>query len=646
MITELYSFKNSKKASSSWGYVAGLTAPFVDRMIWVGAAGLALAAFIQFLTGTHQLFMYLNCLGVLLLLALVSSPRPVSVASKAFFLAAYFWLQILASLLSSGLLGTAEIMTANFIVFIVIVLRPLPGLLLSAAAVLNIFVFTGLVDTGLVSYSSRIFPMLNSASHWLVQGVAMAVFSVIAVSLVNYYRNNLLATISNLELSNKKLISLNQQLEHSRNRLSMLAYTDELTRLPNRIRFQKYVEERIHAEVDSAFLVLINLENFRTINTLYGTDYGDRLLQLIGLAFRGLLVKHRFIARLVGDEFAFWIEDIEKEQLEREVEKITSEASACLEKSSEFRHRLQFNTAAVRFPDDGASYQECMRAATATLKASKEQPEPCVLFYDETIMRSLEYEQRMLRLLERALIQNEFNVVYQPKVNLKTNQIQGLEALTRWSPPELGPTSPEAFIRLLTKQGLIFEFTKKIVEQVLSDMPELLCMFGSSLSVSINISPVVFLEDDFVKYLSSALEAGRVPPEKIILEITEDVFVDDPEKIQQVITELQGLGIGVSLDDFGKGYSSLSYISSFDFTELKVDRQFIRDIAENERSLSLFQTICRIASIYGYRVVAEGVENEKQVKALLQTCCDLAQGSYFAMPEPLICRKAPVSLFN
>ena len=241
----------------------------------------------------------------------------------------------------------------------------------------------------------------------------------------------------------------------------------------------------------------------------------------------------------------------------------------------------------------------------------------------------------MQLLLEKAVEHNEFSVVYQSKVNMRTKETVGVEALSRWETANIGEVSPEVFIEKLTKLNLIIPFSKKIITQILSDIPRLKREINPELLVSINISPVMFLEHNFVEYIMNALAEQQVEPGSIILEITEDVFVDDAEKIKQVFTELRSHGIGVSLDDFGKGYSSLSYISSFEFTEIKVDRVFIENICNDKRSYSLFQSICSIAAAYNYKVVAEGVEREDQISTILGAGCDIAQGYYFSKPKAL-----------
>jgi EAL domain-containing protein (putative c-di-GMP-specific phosphodiesterase class I) len=239
----------------------------------------------------------------------------------------------------------------------------------------------------------------------------------------------------------------------------------------------------------------------------------------------------------------------------------------------------------------------------------------------------------MQHALEQAVEKNEFKVVYQSKVNIRTHEIVGVEALSRLKAPGLGKVSPEVFIEYLTKLNLIVPFSKKIIKQILSDIPRLQQEIHPDVLVSINISPVMFLEHDFVDYILSELKHFQVGPRSIILEITEDVFVDDPAKIKQVFSQLHTHGIGVSLDDFGKGYSSLSYISSFEFTEIKVDRLFIENICTDKRSYSLFQSICSIAAAYNYKVVAEGVEREDQIETILGAGCEIAQGYYFSKPR-------------
>ncbi len=620
----------------NWEYIDPIVNPILHRLVQIGVIGLTIAATLQILDGaSSRLFIWINLGGAGAFSLLLFRPKLVTNSKKLLLIAAYFWLQIFTSFYYSGLLGSGEIMLALFIVVIVIALRPKTGLI---AAVLSVSVFLSfslLVHNNYFPFNQDIYFRHTRAAHWLVQGIVLAVFAVLVVSIINYLRTSLLNNIADLASSNAELRVLNRKLESRKNQISKLAYYDRLTHLPNRVHFMQHVTERISSGVQSAAMVLIDLRSFRIINSLLGSSYGDKVLRAIGEQLQALHDHRHFFARLGGDEFALWVENYTADGLSEGIDQTARQISSSVEKAYQMTHRISYYSAAARYPEDGRNYQECIQAAGAAMKRAKEKRATQLLFFNQEIFETVQEDSRIQRLLEQAVENDDFKIVYQPKVHMRSKKTIGVEALARWDSPQLGEVSPEVFIPKLTELNLIVAFSKRIIKRILQDIPTLKKQLHPDVLVSINISPVMFLEQDFVDYIMGELLSCRVAASSIILEITEDVFVDDPEKIKQVFSQLRRNGIGVSLDDFGKGYSSLSYISSFEFTEIKVDRVFIENIATDQRSYSLFQSICSIAAAYNYKVVAEGVEREEQIQTILGAGCDIAQGYYFSEPKAL-----------
>jgi diguanylate cyclase (GGDEF)-like protein len=610
-------------------------ARFLNMVMAIGAVGLAIGAGLQMAGGLPLYSAAIDGAGALFFGLLLLLRRRIGAAIKLVLIALYLGLQIYLSLLNSGLMGTGEVMIALLIVLTAVVMRPLRGLLISLSAVMTIFLFSFLLRHELVSFPGALSIQHNDPMQWILQGVTLAVFALFAVSVIHYFRSTLLSTIGQLEETNTALNEVNEELAQRRNQIYRLAYFDRFTGLPNRIKFKLHVLERISSGVEQAHLVLFDVHKFRIVNALYGNRFGDRILQAIGGSFRGKMAPGRYIARLGSDEFAMWIEGEDTEGLHAVVAELTAGVSAHLEARYALKHRIEFYSAAARFPDDGRNYQECARAAGAALKHGKEHGSTSLICYSRAIMRIVERESQVRSLLERALNVGQFELVYQRKVNIRTGTTVGVEALARWNPPELGEVPPEEFIRYCTDWGLIVPFSKYILQRVLEDIPLLSEQYGPEVQVSINISPAMFLDGGFPTYIRELLASSAVSPRRLVFEITEDVFVEDFERIRGVFEILQSLGIGLALDDFGKGYSALSYIRALQFNELKVDRFFIEHITTDWRNYALFQSICDIAAVYGSTLVAEGVETEEQVQALLGTGCDIVQGFYYSTPAPL-----------
>ncbi|PKA11638.1 histidine kinase, partial [Leptospira meyeri] len=247
----------------------------------------------------------------------------------------------------------------------------------------------------------------------------------------------------------------------------------------------------------------------------------------------------------------------------------------------------------------------------------------------------IEREQKLKNYLEKAINHKNFKIAYQEKVDISSKQTVGLEALARWSLPEFGNISPEEFIPIITKSELIVPFGKCIFEKTISHIPKLLDLYGKKIQISINISPIFFLYPNFNDYIIQYLSEHRINPKNIIFEITEDVFLDEIETIQKIVSELRSNGISVSLDDFGKGYSSLHYMQKIQFDELKIDKSFLDDIANSDRNFLLLESICHLADSLGLKTIAEGIENEEQLQRLKQTSCHVVQGYLYSRPQIL-----------
>lgn len=630
MADRLFSRERIELVKSKWSYVDPVVTPFVNKLLHFGVPALVLVIVLQITSGTTApLEIQLNVLAAFVFALLVVRPRLVGVSTKVILLGLYFAARIVSSFYFKGLFGSGEVMIALLVVLSVVVLRPYPAIVVSGLAVASVFSFALLSPLGVDSSLQQAVAAGTAPAYWLGAGTILGVFSGFTIIVVNYLRTNLLQTIDRLERANN-------ELEKGKAQIEQLAYYDSLTGLPNRHRFEAIVDERIRSGTRSAALVIFDIRNFRAINTLFGTQFGDHILGTIGSLVAHLADSDHTFARLSGDEFALWVEEYNSERLVKETRQTTASLLREIQEKYNIRFSLNLRTAVARYAEDGDDYQSLAQAAAAAMKFAKQTGNDSPVFYNEEIMEMMRRNAMMQGHLEKAVMNDEFTVEYQAKVSIRTGDTVGVEALARWNNPYLGNVSPEIFIEELTKLDRIAEFSIDIIEKVLSDIPQLRKQFGAELKVSINVPPVVFLEDGFVEVVLQRLRAHAITPDTVVLEITEDIFVDDKPRIERVFKELRSHGIGISLDDFGKGYSSLSYLSSFEFTEIKVDRLFIQNICSDSKSYALFRSICRIAEAYDYKVVAEGVETAEQIEMLKTAGCEIAQGYYFSRPEPLI----------
>ncbi|PRR82662.1 EAL domain-containing protein [Clostridium vincentii] len=425
-----------------------------------------------------------------------------------------------------------------------------------------------------------------------------------------------------------------QNLIRQKEKIRYLAYYDKLSGLYNRNKFKEHVDSRIKNGCSQAFIILMDIKDFKSINSILGNEFGDQIIKVIGSVFQRLQTENDLIARLSGDEFAAWIETWDESQITHKVDILKEQFAEELKKIG-FNQKFYFHISYCAYPEHGFDFESCYKKATVALRIAKENSHTIIYKFKQSMAEALEYEAKIINNIEAAIADEEFKVYYQNKVSIKENKVIGVEALARWNSKELGFISPVVFIPAVDKANMTARFSKMIIGKVLKDYPALEEKFGQGLTVSINISPLFFFEKYFANTIITAVKNSGVNPNKIILEITEDIFINDFKTIRKIIAVLKRFGIKISLDDFGTGYSSLTYVKDIDFDEIKVDKTFIQGLSTDERVFDLLKAIDHIAKAYNYSVVAEGVETKEQLDMVAAAGFDIVQGFIYSKPEPI-----------
>lgn len=433
--------------------------------------------------------------------------------------------------------------------------------------------------------------------------------------------------IGAIDTAQKNLVQKDDQLLH-------YAYYDQLSNLPNAYYFKKYVCDRLKENKNNAAMLLVDIKDFNIINSIYGTGYGDKIISFLGKKVKEKQTPNSFIARISGNEFAIWLEDIDETKIDQILDFVIDDFKQSMQ-SSNFISHIDFYTSVVVLEDSDVHYDQVYKKASTALQYAKNHKHIKVTRYKDEMYRTLERESTLLTLAELAIESDEFVVNYQQKIDARTQKVCGVESLSRWYSPELGFVSPAEFIPMLHKSNLMVLFTNVVISKVIDDLPRLKELYGEDITVSINISPVSFFNDGFVSFLKSLIQSRGIKASSVMLEITEDVFISDFETVKARILDLKKLGVKISLDDFGTGYSSLNYLSKFNFDEIKVDKSFIDNIHLDETAFSLFDAIVKIAQSLDCDVVAEGVETLEQVQSIKEAGCHLIQGYVYSKPKPI-----------
>ncbi len=413
-------------------------------------------------------------------------------------------------------------------------------------------------------------------------------------------------------------------------RVAYLAYHDSLTDLPNRTLFQDRLQQAIlrsHRDERGVTVLLIDLDGFKEVNDVLGHHAGDLVLQEVATRLRGSLRASDTVARLGGDEFAVLLPATDVNRAELAARKVLHD----LEPPFVADGRPLMVTASIGMagvPWHAATSEELLRKADSAMYIAKNDRSGYTVYNPERDNRV--YQRLSLASsMRQAIDGQQFGVEYQPIVHLNTGTVLALESLVRWNHPELGRLLPDDFIRVAEHTGLVNPLTSFVLERGLSDWP--LSVRPEGCSVAVNVSPRSLHHTAFPGRICELLEAHGVPAPSLTIEITENLVMSDPDGAARCLDELHDMGVRLVIDDFGKGYSSLSYLRRLPVDEIKIDRSFLLGLADGEDD-TLMRCMIDLAHNLGMTAVAEGVETEAVFQQLSELNCDAAQGYFICRP--------------
>lgn len=434
----------------------------------------------------------------------------------------------------------------------------------------------------------------------------------------------------------EKLESASQRLAEealkrtvSEDRLRYLAYHDSLTGLMNRQGFRDclfQVLDEMPVKGTEPALLFIDLDGFKAVNDCYGHDVGDKLLTAVGERLLAALGEGALTARLGGDEFAAVVQDAG--------EAVEAKAGSLVEALS-LPYNINGNTVRVG-ASCGLARARCfsgdldglINAADLAMYHAKARGTGCVVLF-ETRMLEQQRERRQIEIdLHRAVANMEFEVFYQPILDVNTREITGFEALLRWPHKTRGMMSPETFIPLAEETGLITQIGAWVLRQAC----EQAMGWPDHIGISVNLSPIQFESPSLLPTIVNTLASTGLAPNRLELEITETALLGTEGKNIKILEAIRELGVRVSIDDFGTGYSSLAYLRNFRFDKIKIDRRFIQGLRDNEPDAAIVRSIIMLSQNIGVGTTAEGIETEDQLTSVASEGCTLGQGYLFSRP--------------
>ena len=416
-------------------------------------------------------------------------------------------------------------------------------------------------------------------------------------------------------------------------RILHMAHHDLLTQLPNRALFTQRLEQALsHAKLDgsSGALLYLDLDRFKAVNDSMGHPAGDALLQDVARRLLQNVREHDTVARLSGDEFVVLQTRVTQPEGAQAIAKCLL---SVLGKPFELDGQQALIGASIGiaiFPQDADTGEALLRNADTALYRAKRDGRGTFRFFEAEMDARLQERRHLERDLQQALSANLLTVHFQALGDCTTQEVLGYEALVRWNHPQRGPIPPTEFIPLAEECGLIIPLGDWVLRTACREA----MTWPANIRVAVNLSPVQFKHGDLPARILAILRETGLPPERLELEITESVMIDDTALALTTLNKLKDAGIRISLDDFGTGYSSLSYLQKFSFDKIKIDRSFVWEMPGNENSRSIVRAIIALAHSLQITVIAEGVETEEQLNILRVEACNQIQGYLLGRPEP------------
>jgi diguanylate cyclase len=417
-------------------------------------------------------------------------------------------------------------------------------------------------------------------------------------------------------------------------RIAHLAFHDALTGLPNRAVFTDHLTravEQAKAAREPMAVLCIDLDGFKAVNDIYGHPAGDALLVGAAQRLRSAVRGNELVARLGGDEFV--VVQVGGEQpshaglLSERILGALAEPFTIDGQSV----RISACIGIALFPTDAATPSDLVKNADMALYRAKAEGRGSARFYEAAMDEALRQRRQLDSDLREALDRGELAVHYQPLATLETGSILGFEALLRWSHPTLGAIGPDVFISLAEESGLIVRLGEWVLREACAEAAR----WDPPLKLSVNLSPVQFVQEDLAGSIARILAETGLDPRRLELEVTEGLLIKDAEHAIAVLERLKAMGVEISMDDFGTGYSSLAYFRMFPFDKIKIDQSFIRDMIANPQARAIIRSVIGLGRGLGVPVVAEGVETAAQLDALRDEGCDQVQGYLIARPNPI-----------
>lgn len=456
--------------------------------------------------------------------------------------------------------------------------------------------------------------------------VLSAVVSLILYKVINT-RNQ------KIKMQYERILLERKQRRKTREENVKLSFYDALTGLPNMVLMNEKIRQALffaQGASEKVYILIINMDMFKSINHATGSMAGDEILKLVGQRLSAVS-DYCFVARADGDEFAVLMQCAADAEVRCIAERILQSVNEVMVIGGN-RFSLTCSIGISRYPSDGKDAETLIKSAELAKDNAKKDGKNCYVFFSAEMKRQLQTEMEILHDMRDALHNGEFELYYQPQVSNSEKKIIGIEALIRWNHPKRGFLLPGDFISVAEKSGLIVPVGEWVLKTACTQNKAWQDEGFATVPVAVNISPKQIYDEDIVEKLSRILEETKLKPQFLELEITERALISNIEKAKDILRRIRQLGVQIAIDDFGTGYSSIYYLKQLPIDTIKVPMEFVHGISNSVKDESIISVILELAENLNLKVIAEGVETKQQLDFLTKNNCDSIQGYFFCRP--------------
>lgn len=476
-------------------------------------------------------------------------------------------------------------------------------------------VMASLIGIGYIHFDVEDYPDFNNAGVWFISFQSQLLMVIVTGFSIVELKERLHSKIRELAIKNKEI--------------SQIAFMDPITGVSNWQHLEKIIDELVQNKKP---FVLFNLtcHGTKQLRALHGQQKTQECLKKISDICLKASKKRGFVAFSNGDNFFYLTENKDRKYLCNAFDNLYHALNV---DPVIVKNELSFSAVATEFPLDGSSFYDLVNNLHIMSHHQSSNSEVSLKFFDGDIKEAIQKREKLRSKVKSAIIDNKFFAVYQSKIRTKDHKVVGFEGLARLDPTD-GFVSPAEFIPIINDEGWMEDFSYLMLENIIKDIPMFVEKFGSNVRISANVSPPVFISTEFYSFVIDCLGKYNVSGSNLTLEITEEVFASNLEKIIEHCDYFRKVGICISLDDFGSGFSSLNYLQLVKFDEIKLDRAFANNIGTRQNSLLLMTSICQLIHQLGSKSVVEGIEEIEQYR-LIESLADEVQGFYFSKPLAL-----------